>query len=163
MDAVTLVPWAEDDLVTLQRNNAPEMMTFLGGPESDEAVVARHERYLRLGRDGTAHMYRIVTSDHPEGVGVIGYWEHVWKGEASLETGWSVETAHQGRGIGTAALRALLAAAAEERPGMAVYAFPRVDNTASNAICAKAGMRLLGEADFEYPKGNPIVSNVWVA
>jgi RimJ/RimL family protein N-acetyltransferase len=162
MGDVGLRPWAEDDLETLRRSNAPEMMTYLGGPETEEALAARHERYLRLGREGTAWMFRIVTPDHPEGVGTIGYWRHEHHGERAFETGWSVETAYQGRGIATAALEAVLADAATREPGTAVYAYPRVENAASNAICRKAGFTLEGEEEFEHPKGTWKPSNVWV-
>jgi RimJ/RimL family protein N-acetyltransferase len=162
MGDVALRPWAEDDLETLRRSNAPEMMTYLGGPETEEALVARHERYLRLGREGQAWMFRIVTPDHPEGVGTIGYWRHEHHGEPTFETGWSVETAHQGRGIATAALTAVLADAVRRDPRRAVYAYPRVENAASNAICRKAGFTREGQEDFEHPKGTWKPSNVWV-
>ena len=69
---------------------------------------------------------------------------------------------HQGKGLATAAIHACLErvrAGGDLRP---VHAFPRVDNAASNRICAKAGFRLLGELDFEYPKGHPIRCNDWV-
>lgn len=162
MGDVALRPWADDDLETLRRSNAPEMMTYLGGPETEEALVARHERYLRLVRDGEAWMFRIVTPDHPEGVGTIGYWRHEHHGEPAFETGWSVETAHQGQGIATAALAAVLADAARRDPQLPVYAYPRLENAASNAICRKAGFTLEGQEEFEHPRGTWKLSNVWV-
>lgn len=161
MADVNLKPWADDDLDLLRRSNVPVMMEYLGGPESEQKLQERHVRYLRLGREGTASMFRITTAEHPEGVGVIGFWEHDWKGEPSLESGWSVEPGYQGQGIATAALRAVCAEAAARRPGLTVYAFPRVDNAASSAICRKAGFEFRGEDDFEYPPGHPIRSNVW--
>nr|WP_200933334.1 GNAT family N-acetyltransferase [Leifsonia sp. Leaf325] len=97
MADVTLKPWAADDLETLRRSNAPEMMTYLGGPETEEKLRTRHERYLRLGRDGEAHMFRIVTPEHPQGVGVIGYWNAVHDDAAVYETGWSVEPGYRAR------------------------------------------------------------------
>jgi hypothetical protein len=36
-----------------------------------------------------------------------------------------------------------------------------VAHGASNGVCRKAGFTLLGEVDFEYPKGTPIRSNDW--
>ncbi|KQX08575.1 MULTISPECIES: GNAT family N-acetyltransferase [unclassified Leifsonia] len=162
MADVTLKPWAADDIETLRRSNAPEMMTYLGGPETEESLLARQERYLRLGRDGEAHMFRIVTPEHPEGVGSIGYWNTVHHDIAVYETGWSVEPAYQGQGIGTRALMAALEHARFVGGRRSVHAFPRIDNAASNAICAKAGMTLSGEIDFEYPPGNPIRCNDWM-
>ncbi|KQO97760.1 GNAT family N-acetyltransferase [Leifsonia sp. Leaf264] len=161
MPDVTLKPWSTDDLETLRRSNAPEMMTYLGGPETEEKLLTRQERYLRLGREGEAHMFRIVTPEHPEGVGVIGYWNAVHADTAVYETGWSVESAYQGQGIGTRALVAVLEHAGFVGGRRSVHAYPRTDNAASNAICAKAGMTLNGEMDFEYPPGTPIRCNDW--
>ena len=78
-------------------------MDQLGGPENDEQVRARHERYLRLEREGTGYQFRITIPEHPEGVGVIGYWN---RGESAdeLEGGWSVEAEYRGQGIAPAAV-----------------------------------------------------------
>jgi hypothetical protein len=46
--AVRLVPWSADDLSLLRRINTPQMRQHVGGPETDEQVVARHQRYLAL-------------------------------------------------------------------------------------------------------------------
>jgi RimJ/RimL family protein N-acetyltransferase len=37
-----------------------------------------------------------------------------------------------------------------------MYAFPSVENVASNALCRKLGFTLLGDAEFEYPAGSGI-------
>jgi hypothetical protein len=79
--SVRLEPWEEDFLPSLQRANAPELMTHLGGPETDEKVLERNARYLDGRRTGAATMFRIATDDHPEGVGVIGYWQKNWHDE----------------------------------------------------------------------------------
>ncbi len=163
MADVQLVPWADDDLDTLRRGNTPEMMVHLGGPETDDALVARHERYLRMWREGTARMFRIVIDGHPEGVGSIGYWQREIPGEENaLECGFSVETAYQGRGIATSALLALIADARARGETGRLWAYPRVDNVGSNAICTKAGFRLDRQEEFEYPPGNWQTSNNWV-
>jgi len=54
MSDVRLVPWAEGDLPALQRANAPELMTHLGGPETDEKVRERHARYTTRRRTPSA-------------------------------------------------------------------------------------------------------------
>ena len=104
MTDVTLRPWSADDLDLLRRANTHELMDQLGGPETDEQVIARHERYLRLQREGTAHQFRIVIPEHPEGVGIVGYWQREHDGEPALEAGWSVEEAYRGQGIAPAAV-----------------------------------------------------------
>lgn len=110
-----IVPWAADDLPALQRANAPELMAHLGGPETDEKVLGRHARYLDGWVTGAASMFRIVTDEHPEGVGVIGYWQKDWLDEPRLEAGWTVEAAYQGRGYATDALLLAIEHAASTR------------------------------------------------
>ena len=45
---------------------------------------------------------------------------------------------------------------------LAVHAYPRVDNPASNAVCRKAGFTLVREVDFEVTPGNTLHTNDWV-
>ncbi|PZG83348.1 GNAT family N-acetyltransferase, partial [Streptomyces sp. NTH33] len=62
------------------------------------------------------------------------------------------------------AVRAALAVMAEARAADGhryLHAFPKVEHTASNAVCRRAGFTLLGPVDFEYPKGHRITSNDW--
>ncbi|MGK9147816.1 GNAT family N-acetyltransferase [Plantibacter flavus] len=164
--SIRLERYGPADLPTLERQNTPEMTTFLGGPESREKLLDRHERYQRYWRTGEARMYRIVL-DEPDGpalgtgVGLIGFWSTTHGDEAVHETGWSVESAYQGRGIASAALRLVIDDARQHGTHRWLLAYPRTDNVGSNALCRRAGFELLGEQAFEYPKGNPIVSNVW--
>jgi RimJ/RimL family protein N-acetyltransferase len=163
MTEVSLHPWSDDDLDLLRRANTHELMDQLGGPEDEDGVRARHERYLRLAREGSAQQFRIAIPDPPEGVGIVGYWHRDWHGEPVLEAGWSVEAAYRGRGIAPAAVAAMLDTARERGERLPVHAFPRVDNPASNAVCRKAGFRLLGQADFEVADGLVLHANDWVA
>lgn len=157
---VRLRPWAPGDLWLLRRTNAPEMTEHLGGPETDEQVAARHERYLRtLGDAG--RMFTIVLIPGGEVVGSIGFWEHAWQGDVVYETGWGVLPEFQGRGIAASAARAVVEEARRQGAHRSLHAFPSVGHAASNAVCRKAGFTLLGECDFEYPKGHPITSNDW--
>jgi RimJ/RimL family protein N-acetyltransferase len=162
MTDVTIHPWSPDDLDLLRRANTHELMDQLGGPESDDRVIARHERYLRLQREGTAHQFRIAIPGHPEGVGIVGYWDREEEGERVLEAGWSVEEDYRGRGIAPAAVIAMLDWARANGDTLPVHAYPRVDNPASNAVCRKAGFTLVREADFELTPGNLHRLNDWV-
>ncbi|WP_136707473.1 GNAT family protein [Agromyces sp. H66] len=162
MTDVTLRPWSADDLDLLRRANTPELMDQLGGAETDEEVIARHERYLRMQQEGTAFQFRIEVPGHPEGVGVIGYWRRDHHGRPVLEAGWSVEAAYRGQGIAPAAVVAMLERARDSGETLPVYAYPRVDNPASNSVCRKAGFTLVGEEDFEVRPGLVLHANVWV-
>lgn len=156
--AVLLVPWAEDDLWLLRRNNTPEMTAHMGGPESEEKLLARHRRYLDLE---SGRMYRVTLEGDGQTVGTIGFWEREWRGEAVWETGWAVLPEFQGRGLASRAARAVIGAARAAGRHRYLHAFPKTSHPASNAVCRKAGFSLLGEVAFEYPKGNPVVSNDW--
>ncbi|SFR92160.1 Protein N-acetyltransferase, RimJ/RimL family [Agromyces sp. CF514] len=162
MTDVSLEPWSDDDLDVLRRANTPDLMDQMGGPETDEQVVARHARYLRLHAEGAASHFRIVIPGHPEGVGMVGYWQHEHAGEPALESGWSVEAEYRGLGIAPAAVRAMLDVARAAGETLPVHAYPRVDNLPSNAVCRKAGFDLLGPLEFEIKPGIVLHTNDWV-
>jgi RimJ/RimL family protein N-acetyltransferase len=48
-----------------------------------------------------------------------------------------------------------------ERKHRYLHAFPSVENAPSNAICRKLGFELLGDQEFEYPKGHFMRCNDW--
>lgn len=155
-----LSPWSEEDLWIELRANVPEMTEHLGGVEPEERVLDRHRRFLALPVDGTGQMFRMELPGAP-GVGGVGYWEREWQGEPVYEMGWIVLPEHQGRGVASAAVRLAAAHAATHGRCRYAHAYPNVSNAASNAVCRKAGFTLLGECDFEYPKGNPIRCQDW--
>ncbi|BCL15912.1 GNAT family N-acetyltransferase [Micromonospora sagamiensis] len=161
MAAVRLEPWQEGDLDLLRRINTPEMKRHLGGPETEEKVLARHRKYVEFAGTGQGCMFRVVASPEGEAVGSIGYWERVWRGATVYELGWSILPAYQGRGLATAALVAAVAEARARRTHRHAHAFPSVDNGPSNAVCRKAGFTLLGETDFEFPPGRLMRSHDW--
>ncbi|MFE5855407.1 GNAT family N-acetyltransferase [Streptomyces sp. NPDC056500] len=161
--AVHIEAWAEGDLNLLRAANAPELMSHLGGSESDEQVVARHLRYLQLSADttGKGRMYRIVSTATGEPMGTIGFWEQQWHGQQVYETGWTVLPGFQRRGAATAATLAVVEAARAERRNRYLHAFPSVLNDASNAVCRKVGFTAMGECEVEYPPGHPLQVNDW--
>jgi len=42
-----------------------------------------------------------------------------------------------------------------------VHACPSIDNSPSNAICRRLGFELMGDYEFEYPKGHFMRCNDW--
>ncbi|GAA3088160.1 hypothetical protein GCM10010449_09790 [Streptomyces rectiviolaceus] len=152
-----MVPWSEGDLALLVACNSAEMTVHLGGPEAHEQVVSRHRRYLALEERG--RMFRVVLDG--DAVGSIGYWERTWQGEFVWETGWGVLPGFQGRGIAAAAARLVVEEARGAGRYRRLHAFPSADHAASNGVCRKAGFRLGGEHDFEYPKGHWMRCNDW--
>ncbi|MER7457545.1 GNAT family N-acetyltransferase [Micromonospora sp. NPDC126480] len=162
VEGMRIVPWQVDDLDLLRQLNAPEIRRHTGGPETDEQVVARNDRYARLADTGGGGMYVIVLPDGAK-AGSVGYWEREWHGEPVYETGWAVLSAYQGRGVATGAVRALLDVARARRTRRYAHAYPSVDNPASNAVCRRAGFLLLGPTEFEYPPGSTMRVNDWRA
>jgi RimJ/RimL family protein N-acetyltransferase len=154
-------PWDGRGPELERRANVPEMKTYLGGPESEESILARHERILRLVAAGTGRMFLILVPGEPDPVGSVGYWDTEWQGETVYEMGWKVLPTFQGRGLAVAGTLAAIGLASADGRHKWAHAYPKVDNAPSNAVCRKAGFELLGETDFEYPKGTPIRCNDW--
>jgi hypothetical protein len=80
---VRIVPWAEGDLGLLRRVNTPQMKRHVGGAETDEQIIARHQRYVDIAATGKGRMFSIVLLPRLEAVGTIGHWERVWQGRPS--------------------------------------------------------------------------------
>jgi RimJ/RimL family protein N-acetyltransferase len=158
--AVRLEGWTEDDLGLLRAANTPEMTAHLGGPESEEAVLVRHIRYLEDDDPGAGLMFTVVLPGGQR-AGTIGYWARAWRGEMVYETGWSVLPPFQGQGIATAAAQAVTARVRAHGRHRHLHAFPEVSHAASNAVCRKAGFTLRGDTDFEYPVGTIMRCNDW--
>lgn len=158
---VEIVPWSAGHLELLHRMNAPEMTEHLGGPETEEQVAERHERYMRIAGKGTGRMFAVILLPGLEQVGTVGYWDRTWQGEQVSEMGWGILPSYQGKGIATAAVSQAIEHARKEGARRTVHAFPGADNPASNAVCRKLGFTLLGECEFEYPPGSWMRCNDW--
>ena len=156
---VHLRPWSMADGELLAALNTPEMTAHTGGPESAEKLSDRLRRYAEPRGDGAMF---VIENSAREPVGSIGFWRREWQGEQVYEAGWAVLPEFQGRGIASKAARLVIQRAAAAGHAAMLHAYPRVEHAASNATCRKAGFRLIGVVDFEYPPGHPIRSNDWV-
>lgn len=162
MAEVLIQPWAEEDLPLLQKLlGDSEMMQHLGGPESQEQILRRHQRYVHFPQDGTDHMFKVVLAQSGDEVGSVGYWKKTWRDQSVYEMGWLILPGYQGQGIATQAAAATIEHARGEGRYHFMHAFPSVDNPASNAICRKLGFTLLEECQFEYPIGHSMTVNDW--
>jgi RimJ/RimL family protein N-acetyltransferase len=156
--AVRLAPWGPGDLELLRQCvGDPAMMVHLGGAESPEKLADRQRRYEAPG----SNQYKIIDRASGEAAGWVGYWDHEWRGEPVFEIGWAVIPAFQGRGLAAAATAQAIELARREGTRRYLYAYPNVDNAASNAVCRRLGFTLLGETDYEYPKGHVMRCNDW--
>jgi RimJ/RimL family protein N-acetyltransferase len=155
---VTLSRWQPDDLPLLQRANTPEMTRYLGGPETPEKLLERHEKYLQYWESGHAHMFRIDADGIS--VGSIGWWRVEHQGRPAYETGWGIEPEWQGRGIARLALRRLIADVRADGERDLLVAYPGVDNPASNALCRGAGFAHTGSETAPW-RGGELTFNIW--
>lgn len=130
---VDIRSYAAVDLGLLERLlGDPAMTVHIGGAESPEAIVARHERHVGSAglREGP---FAIVAGPDGAPAGWVGCWESSWRGEDVGECGWHVLTRFQGRGVAAAA----------------------------TALCRRFGFECPGEVEVEYPKGSTMRSNDW--
>jgi len=140
----------------------PEMTRYLGGPEPPAKIHERHARYLGMDDPDGGRMLVILAGDQP--AGTHGYWKRDEDGKAVWETGWFVLPEFQGQGVATRATQLMADMAWADAPDRPIHAYPSIENAASNAVCSKAGFRLIGSFDFEYPpgQGHMLRCNDWV-
>lgn len=163
LEEVALRAWTDADLPLLRGLlGDPAMTKYLGGPESEEKLLSRHQRYLDIAAT-TGRVFVITAGRERTAVGWVGYWESTFRDETVWETGWSVLPRFQGRGLATRGAALAMEKAASEHRHRFIYAFPAVDNAPSNAVCAKLGMERLGSEMLEYPPGNPMECAIWRA
>lgn len=162
MGSVALLPWSQEDLPLLQQlMGDPDVMEHLGGPETPEQILRRHQRYIYLPGEGIDHMFKIAWGPSSEPVGSIGYWKKNWRDQTVYEMGWMILPAYQGRGIASEAGRMVVELARQDHRYPYIHAFPAVNNPASNAICRKLGFEWMEECQFEYPPGHSMTVNDW--
>jgi RimJ/RimL family protein N-acetyltransferase len=154
-----LRPWRTTDTSLMAALNSPVMTEHTGGPEADEKLSQRLQRYADPKGDGAMF---VIENSRGEQLGSIGFWTREWQGKRVYETGWAVLPEFQGRGVASDAARLVIQRAAAAGGATELHAYPRIDHPASNATCRKARFRLVGEVDFEYPPGNHIRSNDWM-
>jgi len=82
--------------------------------------------------------------------GSVVLWSHDDGDGLMSEIGWMVLPEFQGRGVGKAAVRALLRLARQDGRWGLVHAFPATTNGPSNGICRSLGFRLAGERDVTF-------------
>ena len=155
------MPWTEQNFPLLVALNSPQMTEHLGGPETPERLEARHRRYVASAESDTAYVYEVVLLPESVPVGGVSFWDREWKDDEVYEMGWGVLPEFQGRGIATAAVEQAIDLALATERRSAIHAFPSADNARSNGICRSLGFDLLGDTEFEYPKGHWMRCNDW--
>ncbi len=148
-----LVPYSEEHrALTAALETDPVAMRELGGAVDPSEIDTIHRRRLDAM---AAEPWWFAIAPEPGGraVGCIGIWAAEHFGEPMHETGWMVLPAVHGQGIATTALDLLLTRAREARAFERIHAFPAVTNTASNALCRRAGFERLEDVALPYRAG----------
>ena len=159
---VRLEAWGPGDLPLLKRILGDPVMTeHIGGPESDEKLADRQEKYERIVQDGAGQMFKIIDGQTGKPAGSVGYWTKEWRDDTVFEAGWFVLPEFQGRGIAQRATELMIGEAHRDGRHRYLHAFPSVENPPSNGIPRRLGFTLLGEMDFEYPPGHMMRCNDW--
>jgi RimJ/RimL family protein N-acetyltransferase len=152
---------AEGDLALwLEHVNTPEVLAFLGGPQSPEKIAESFDRMREAQAQGRPSFYMMALKDGGEMVGRCGLATidpeqapDALRGQ--IQIGWTVCPDHWGKGYASEAARMWLAIAFERHDAPAVYAQTSERNKASWRIMQKLGMRRLAELDYEDPDYPP--------
>ena len=130
----------------------PVMMAELGGPLPRDGIEAKVQRDVAAAASGSAWILMILPdeADPAMVVGNVVLWSNDQDGPPFSEIGWMVLPEFQGRGLGKAAVRAVLDRAREEDRWGLVHAFPGLTNAPSNGICRALGFSLLGQQDVVF-------------
>lgn len=158
---VGLRPYSDCDFGLLRELlGDPDLMRYLGGPESEQSLIARHARYLGAEAE-TNGIFVIVVGEPESPAGWVGFWESQWAGEVMWECGWHVLPGFQGAGVATAGASLALREARDRRRHRYMEAFPASGNAASNALCKRLGFVRLADVEIEYPRGSTMQAVRW--
>lgn len=136
------------------------MTRHLNGVETEEQLIERNERYLRLGEAGQARNFVIEDPQHRV-LGSIGAWHVEWHGQPAWETGWFVVPDAQGRGVASGALALLISELRQHRDGRRyLTAYPSTTNPGSNGVCRRGGFELIGTTSGSF-RGAQLIMNEW--
>lgn len=133
------------------------MMTELGGPQPRDRIPDQLHRDLETVREDTAWIKMII----PDGAAQVAGTVTLYGRDGISEIGWMVLPEFQGRGLASAAVRAVLDLASADGRWGPIHAFPSTTNAASNAICRSGGFSLVGEEAKTFA-GRPFRVNHWV-
>jgi RimJ/RimL family protein N-acetyltransferase len=138
----------------------PFMMARIGGTLAPEVVAKRLDDWRAewVSRPHGSCIIRWRATGAP--IGISGIVETAVQNERVLEIGWMVAPSFQGRGVAFEAARGQYEFARDRLELRALTAFPGADNVASNRICEKLGMSLLGQHRYEF-QGLNILTHYW--
>jgi RimJ/RimL family protein N-acetyltransferase len=144
----------------LAHMNTPQVLQFLGGPQSEDKVAQSFERMRAASAEGRPTFYMIALQDGGEMIGRCGLAtidppEAPEQLRGQIQIGWTLGADHWGRGYALEAARAALAIAFKRFDAPVVYSQTSERNAPSWRLMEKLGMRRLAELDYEDPDYPP--------
>ena len=149
----------DDEALWVRLRCDPAMWTELGGPQTLESIPDKIKTDV-ASVEADESWISVVESDDGEPMGSVCIWTQEHGNDAVSEIGWMVLREFQGRGIGKAAVRAILDRARDDGRWGVIHAYPGVTNDPSNGICRSLGFTLVETTDFDYD-GETMRCNHW--
>jgi RimJ/RimL family protein N-acetyltransferase len=157
-ERLVLRPWRDDDAAfAFDLYSRWEVARFLGRAPAvltDPADAVRRIARLRALEDDLRTFRVVSAASTREPVGTVMLQPIPASGPEPLrpsgdtEIGWHFHPDHWGHGYATEAAGALLAAALRDLDRVVAVTYP--DNTASQRVCERIGMRRVGPTDAYY-------------
>lgn len=140
--------WTADDLTLAESLWCdPEVMRFIGGPYSQEEIVARIERELANDATHGVQYWPIFTRDGNAFAGCCGLKPHQDE-RHRLEIGFQLRPAFWRAGYASEAARAVIAYAFDALEATTLFAGRHPRNEASHALLVKLGFTEIGTHYF---------------
>ena len=161
-ERIVLRMWRERDLDAFASLNAdPEVMRWLGGPQTRAASDSLAERFR-----STTDPFSFWALELPGEADFIGFTGlQIPRFEAAftpcVEVGWRLARPYWGRGYATEAARESLRFGFEEQALDEIVSFTVVDNHRSRRVMERLGMR--EDVEFDHPvlpRGHPLERHV---
>ncbi len=152
--------WRDADRQPFAALNAdPEVMTYLGGPQSTERSDAFAERIEAHWEAHGWGLWAVEVPDLVPFVGYVGLWPATSSlGWESVEVGWRLARAHWGHGYATEAARRALAFGFDDVGLDEIVSFTVPANRRSRAVMERIGMHHDPADDFDHPSVDPLVN-----
>jgi len=149
--------WRPSDLEPLAALNAdPEVMTYLGGPQSREQSQAFLERIEAHWEAHGWGLWAVEARDVAPCIGYVGLWPAAYAlGWDAVEVGWRLAREHWGHGYATEAARRAVAFGFDDLALDEIVSFTVPANRRSRAVMERIGLAWDPADDFDHPHVDP--------
>ena len=148
-ERLVLRPYRRADLDAFAAMNLdPDVMRYLGGPQSRDVTEAKMLAANADVRAGGTAMVAVERKEDGAFLGAVGLSVVPWYPD-QLQLGWRLGPVHWGKGYATEAAERWLAHGFEVEGRDEIHAMADVPNRASRAVMERLGMRWVHDADHD--------------